>query len=353
MLLKKLLSVDNKQAHISNCQKLPVRLLNQALGFYQSSCLVAVEVLRNRYFRVAANRYQPYLESKQQTMKKIALILLTIIPLANAFGQTDRHGNPVFNNVLISEEKLDGFELTSSYYTIDNNVSNKGSSVYVSDKPTLTDYLKFARELPSYFFIVHQGQSVMVMIMLMPKIDGSNSTLFYNIVNPNNGKSVQTPCNVFGDISEKRAEELLKLKVDTTARITELPSNGKGLSFNGIVYRIQPYDKLKAEVISIAKQLLTPEEEIKDPVEYIKKETIGGKLDFNKVLEAENKSMFLYDGVIYSKMDFAIYLWGKKVKMLGISSSKKAVKLWEEISNRTLTDHEKKALVSGFNGKAK
>jgi hypothetical protein len=286
-------------------------------------------------------------------MKRITLILLAVIILTNTFGQTDKHGNPVFNNELISEEKFDDFELTSSYYTIDNNISNKGSSVYVSDKPTVTDYLKFARELPSNFFIVHQGQNVMLMIMLMSEIDDSNTTLFYNILNPNNGKSMQTPCNVFGEISEKRADELLKLKVDTTAKIIDLPNNEKGLLFNDIVYRIQPYDKLKAEVIEITKQLLVPEEEIKDPVEYIKKETIGGKLDFNKVLEAENQSFFLYDGIAYNKKDFAIYLWGKKVKILGISSSKKAVKLWEEINDRTLTSSEKKALVNGFNSKTK
>ena len=287
------------------------------------------------------------------TMKKIALILLTVITLTNAFGQTDKHGNPVFNNELIREEKLDGFELTSSYYTIDNNISNMGSSVYVSDKPTLTDYLKFARDLPSNFFIIHQGQSVLVMIMVIQKNEDSKTTLTYNIVNPNNGKSMQAPCNVWGEISEKRADELLKLKVDTAAKIIDLPNNGKGLLFNGIAYGIQPYNKLKVEVIEIAKQLTTPEEEISDPIEYIKKETIGGKLDFNKVLEKETQALFLYDGVAYNKKDFAIYLWGKKVKMLNVSSSKKAIKLWEEINNRTLTDPEKKALISGFDSKAK
>jgi hypothetical protein len=184
--------------------------------------------------------------------------------------------------------------------------------------------------------------------MLMQKMDDSNTTLFYNIVNPNNGKSMQTPCNVFGEISENRADELLKLKVDTGSQILDLPNNGKGLLFNGIIYRIQPYDKLKTEVIAIAKQLLSPEEEIKDPIEYIKKETIGGKLDFNKVLEAEKQSFFLSNGVLYNKKDFAIYLWGKKVKMLGISSTEKAAKLWKEINGRTLTAPEKKALISGF-----
>jgi len=287
------------------------------------------------------------------TIKQIAIILLAIFIQISAYGQTDKNGNPVFNSELISEEKLDSFELTSSYYTIDNNISNAGSSVYVSDKPTLTEYLKFARDLPSNVFIIHQGKRVLIMIMLMQKNEDSKTTLSYNIVNPNNGKSMQAPCNVWGEISERRSDELLKLKVDPTAKIIDLPNRGKGIQFDGIVYRIQPYDKLKAEIIEIAKQLTTPEEEIKDPIEYIKKETIGGKLDFNKVLEKETQSLFLYDGVAYNKKDFAIYLWGKKVKMLGISSSKEAVRLWEEINSSTLTEPEEKALVSGIDSKTK
>lgn len=281
-------------------------------------------------------------------MKQISLIILTVITLTSAYAQVDNHGNPVFNSEIISEEHLEGFELTSSYYTIGNNISNKGSSVYVSDNPALSDYLKFARELPSHFFIVHQGQNVLLSIILMPKIEDSNTIFIHHLINPVNGKSMQLPCNVSGEVTEKRADELLKLKVDTSAKIIDLPMEGKGLLFDGIVYRIQPYDKVKEEVILLLNELAAPEEEIKDPVEYIKKETIGGELDFNKILEAQEQTLFLQDGIAYNKKDFAIFMWGAKVKMLGIGSSKKAVKLWEEINKRSLTAPEEKALISGY-----
>jgi hypothetical protein len=283
-------------------------------------------------------------------MKQITFLLFAVFAMTSAFGQIDQHGNPVFNNELISEEKLDNFELTSSYYNIKDNISNKESSVYVSDNPTIDDYLKFARDLPSNFFIIHKGQNVIVAIMFLQRNDGDKTTLTYNIVNPNNGKSMEVPCNVFGEITEKRVDELLKLKIDSTAKIIDM-LGGKSFLFNGIAYKIQPYDKLKAEVIELANQLISGGEEIKDPVEYIKKETIGGKLDFNKVLENEKQSLFVYDGMAYNKKDFAIYLWGKKVKMIGIKSSKKAIKLWEEINKRTLTEPERKALNNGFNSK--
>lgn len=283
-------------------------------------------------------------------MKQITFLLFAVFVMTSVFGQIDQHGNPVFNNEMISEEKLENFELTSSYYNIKNNISNKESSVYVSDNPTIDDYLKFARDLPSNFFIIHKGQNVIVAFMLLQRNDGDKTTLIYNIVNPNNGKSMEVPCNVFGEITEKRVEELLKLKIDSTAKILDMPG-GKSFLFNGIAYKIQPYDELKAEVIELANQLISGNEEIKDPVEYIKKETIGGKLDFNKVLENEKQTLFVYDGMAYNKKDFAIYLWGKKVKMIGIKSSKKAIKLWEEINKRTLTEPEIKALNNGFNSK--
>jgi hypothetical protein len=93
----------------------------------------------------------------------------------------------------------------------------------------------------------------------------------------------------------------------------------------------------------------TSQQETSDPEAYIRKESIGGKLDFNKVLENEKESFLIQEGgVAYNKKDFAIYLWGKKVKQLGIRSSKKAAKLWEEIQKRELTDPEKKALIAGY-----
>jgi len=240
-------------------------------------------------------------------MKKASTLLLVFFVWTNVFAQTDQYGNPIFNNELISEEKLDNFELTSSYYNIKENISNKKSSVYMNDNPTLDDYLKFAKELPSNFFIVHKGQNAMLMIMPIMTNEDGKATLSYNIVNPNNGKSMRVPCNVFGEITEKRVDELLALKIDSTAKIVAMPS-GKSFLFNGVAYKIQPYDQLKAEVIELVKQLINLEEEIKDPIAYIKKATIGGPLDFNKKLEKEEQSLFLYDGVAYNKKNFAIYL---------------------------------------------
>lgn len=201
----------------------------------------------------------------------MALIIVVLVFNLHR-GQVDKHGNPVFNSIELSEDDLGDFELSSNYYTIDNNISNKKSSVYVSHTPTEDEYINFARNLPSHFFIVHKGPTVFLMIILLPKIEGNKTTLSYNIVNPNTGKSIEAPCRVWGEITEKRAHELLELKVDSSAKVIDLPNNGKGLLFKGIVYRIQQYDKLKEEVTELARTLIKrTKEKIDDPEEYIKK----------------------------------------------------------------------------------
>jgi hypothetical protein len=95
-------------------------------------------------------------------------------------------------------------------------------------------------------------------------------------------------------------------------------------------------------------------DKVSNPIEYIKKETIGGELDFNSVLEKRGGTPFyLFNGVAYNKKDYAIFLWGQAVKQLGISSAKKATKLWTEINKRELTGPEKKALIRGFEAELK
>ncbi|MBK0403251.1 hypothetical protein I5M27_09660 [Adhaeribacter sp. BT258] len=100
-------------------------------------------------------------------------------------------------------------------------------------------------------------------------------------------------------------------------------------------------------IVSFGQNTKSPSE----PMEYIKKETIGGRLDFNSKLEKENKNLYLFDGIAYNKKDFAIFLWGQAVNRAGISSSKEAAKLWENIYTRELTEPEENALIRGFDAK--
>ena len=63
-----------KPAHNSTYPKVAIQWLNQALCFYQNSCLVDSEVLLNRHLRVAAKRYVQA-ENKQNMKLLIAFTL--------------------------------------------------------------------------------------------------------------------------------------------------------------------------------------------------------------------------------------------------------------------------------------
>ena len=53
-----------KTAYDNTYPKVAVQWLNQALYFYQSLCLVDIEVLRNRHLRVAAKRWRAFEKPK-------------------------------------------------------------------------------------------------------------------------------------------------------------------------------------------------------------------------------------------------------------------------------------------------
>ena len=152
------------------------------------------------------------------------MMLLLSMATLTVRGQLDASGNPVFNSKVVSETAYDGFELTSSYYTIADNINDPSSSAYITRLPSQEEYLIFARDLPSYHWILHQGQEAIMLMMLIQKNDGGKTSLFYNVMNPATGASTQIPCSVWGEVSEKRARELLDLKVDSTARFIHLYS---------------------------------------------------------------------------------------------------------------------------------
>lgn len=90
-----------------------------------------------------------------------------------------------------------------------------------------------------------------------------------------------------------------------------------------------------------------------DKEAYIKKESIGGKLDFTKRIEEKYKDapFIRFGDTLYNKKDFAILFWAANVRALGIESFDQAAKIWEETYKRSLTELETKALKTGFEAK--
>ena len=87
----------------------------------------------------------------------------------------------------------------------------------------------------------------------------------------------------------------------------------------------------------------TEKEIIENPIDYIKKETIGGKLDFKKLYIGYGEENAEYKVYLYS-----VSTWAYAVKDLGIENRRDIIKLWEEIHKRKMTKDEKKAIDLGL-----
>ncbi|MCJ7933343.1 MAG: hypothetical protein MUW56_06810 [Chryseobacterium sp.] len=86
--------------------------------------------------------------------------------------------------------------------------------------------------------------------------------------------------------------------------------NNNALKFNNIHYQILKYNDVIEEVKSIAKEKITGshDNENSSIEEYIKTESKGGKLDFKNTVEKYDGAFINFDGIMYSKKDFAILM---------------------------------------------
>lgn len=267
--------------------------------------------------------------------------------------QRDLDEDQIFLSETISEELLNNFELRSSYYTIKDNISNKASSAYVTDNPNKGEYLKFARELPSYYFTVHNKSIDYFLIMPFQKIDKGELKYLYFVKDIKNNKIIEFPCTVTGAITEKRAEELTGIKIDSNAKIYS-ESDMKIFEFDNAKYKVQDYENLKTEVRKIVGELLSKIPQKKKPANieeitaYIKKESVsGGELDFLESLSPGK--LYVIDKIAYNDEEAVALKWGEAVAELGITDEDEAILLWEEIYKKNIESNIQKALLRGFN----
>lgn len=281
-------------------------------------------------------------------MNKIFTALLLLIA-TQVSSQTDHNGNPIFNSVSTNEETIKDFQFLSNYYTLKNNIENKGSSVYVSDNPTLDEIENAAINLPSEFFMVVKKQSMLNMIMILNK-----PIRQYFVINPTTGKQERFPCSITGDISENRANEIIKEKYDTKAKI-----EGDKLYFNKKKLRIISNKEIKENVLDlIEKQKLNIVD--KSNVKVLSKGNLkkivlkeskeGGKLDFfTEIKGHEMDGIQIKPGIFGTKIGIALYKWGRANFDLGTNTVEDALEFWAEFKGRQPNQREKDYIRLGFN----
>lgn len=283
-------------------------------------------------------------------MKKNTIIILTFLTLAlgQTYGQTDKNGNPVFNSVSTTEKSLDEFLLISNYYTLKNNIENKQSSVFVSENPTLDQIERSAINLPSDFFILTKESKMVVMVMLQ----NDPKRQFMTIEMRTKQQSTFT-CNLIGDITENRANEIIKEKYDTTATI----ENGK-LKFNGKEFIIISNQEIEEAVSALIKKeklnkkkpsdiMLPSKNEIKI---FILAETKqGGKLDFfTEIKGKEYDGVQIKQGVFTTKKSVALYKWGRACSDIGVNTVEDAYDIFAQHQGKPVNERDKEYIKAGF-----
>jgi hypothetical protein len=281
-------------------------------------------------------------------MKILLLIIFTLLSISQSFGQNDKNENPVFNSISIGEKKLKKCLLISNYYTLNNNIENKLSSVFISERPTLEEVEKAATDLASDFFILTKKNNIVAMIILQEQPQRKFMTIIMN-----SNKRNFYSCNLKGDITENRAIEILNEKYDSTATIE------KGiLFFNKKEFKIisnKEIEKAILEIIEKNKLHKKKSSEIFVPSqsqlkEFIIKETQkGGKVDFfTKIKGHEYDGVQVKPGVFSTKLGIALYQWGKACFDIGINTVEDAYEIFAEIKGRELNKREKVYIKLGF-----
>jgi|GEM_PF-950220 len=280
---------------------------------------------------------------------KFKIIFVLILFSFLAFGQTDQNHNPIFNSISTGEKPINNSLLISNYYTLKNNIENSQSSVFISEKPTLTEIENAAINLPSDFFILTRNSKMLAMILLQnyPKRE------FVTVVISTNQQATYS-CKLNGDITENRANEIIKEQYDSNAKI-----ENNILFFNNNHFQIISNKEIEESVLTLIKKeeldkipsseiTLLSKNELK---EYILAETKeNGQLDFfTEIKGKEYDGIQIKPGVFSTQLSLATYKWGRACWDLGVNTVEDAYTIFSEFKNRELNSREKDYIKMGFN----
>lgn len=281
-------------------------------------------------------------------MKKILTIILTVLTVGQTFGQTDKNGNPVFNSISTDEKYIENLTLISNYYTLINNIENSLSSVFISENPTLDQIENAAINLPSDFFILTKDRKSVAMIML-----NINPKREFMVIEMKTNEQSISPSNLKGDITENRANEIIKEKYDPSAFI-----KNETLNFNGEKFKIISNQKIENAVSELIKKKKLDKKEPSDYIllspkqieGFILLETKeGGRLDFfTEIKGHEYDGVQIKPGVFTTKQSIAFYKWGRACYELGVNTIEDAYKIYEKFKENPLNERDKEYIKMGF-----
>jgi hypothetical protein len=169
-------------------------------------------------------------------MKKNWFIVVAVVLLTCGCGRRiprDEHGNPIFKSQAIGEFDLTNCSVAAYYYTMTNNIADRGSAFFVADQPTADQAMHFATHTPAFFFIIHTNRVVSALVTLehYPREKPSQRFAFRIIRDPKKPSQL-VPLAHTQAIPDFRAREMMDGPWDPSADL--IVKNGKPFFvFNG------------------------------------------------------------------------------------------------------------------------
>jgi len=252
-----------------------------------------------------------------------------------------------FHSIQIRESKIKNHTLIYSYYTLQNNINNANSSVFLDSNPTPEQAMIAAINLPSDFVAIRDSQTVIAIILMVNKPKRE-----FLVIDPIRQSQFKLPCNLLGDITSNRANELVKHDFESKSYIQ------KGeLFIQGRKLKIISNKALEKKIMDIiaSEGLLTQEKVVFSDAErkktmILQQSVENRSLDyFTKIKGKENVEIEIVSGVYETNLNFALYKWGRATKDLGIETVDFSLIIWQELVHRNPTTQEIEMIRSGFN----
>jgi hypothetical protein len=170
-------------------------------------------------------------------------------------SHVDKNGAPIFNSVVLGDTALERCAVLVNYYTIDDNINNPQSSVFMTKSPSLEDYDHFATETNSYFFLVLVGDTCKAMLMLVSE---TSSGPFHFLITREIEKDPETEMVRYDFTSPNlpiltisRAQELVQSEVGSKMSAMKDKTGNVSILFNGRIHNVLALDRIMPDVIRL------------------------------------------------------------------------------------------------------
>ena len=172
-------------------------------------------------------------------------------------SKTDENGQPAFSAAPIADTTMADFAVVANYYTIEGNIDEPSSAVFMDEAPSLDDYDRFARSLPSYAFVVVAEEEVRSIISLWQ--EPADDSFWFLVTDPETGEAAFVPAGyAFASdapvLTEVRGAELIQRGVDTEAGAVEGEGGQVQVVFNQTRHNVLPFELVLSDVVALVQE---------------------------------------------------------------------------------------------------